>query len=251
MTRAKVTPVSVEAAAPDGRAAGVPADWLVQVNRHALAVRLIATTVHDVNNILQVMSGAAEVLALDPSPAAVARRTTSIVGQSAAATSVLAALTAFVRVDGDARDGARPLALATQVLAFRQHALRKGRITGTAAGDDAVCAMARHRLQQVLLNLVVNAEHALSGRLDGEVRIAVTGGDPVVVTVDDNGPGWADAVAASPAAWPPRPGGAAGALGLGLLVSRDLVERAGGRLDCEPSPLGGARVTLRVPALAG
>ncbi len=242
--------MSVADPASGGQTAAPPADWLALVNRHALAVRLIATTVHDVNNILQVVSGAAEVLALDPSPAAVAKRTTSIVGQSAAATTVLAALTGFVRAETDARDGARPLALATQALAFRQHALRKGRITSGATGDDAMCGMPRQRLQQVLLNLVLNAEHALAGRLDGELRIVVTGGDVVVVTVDDNGPGWGDATASSDA-WPPRPGTSPGALGLGLSVSRDLLARVGGTLACEPSPLGGARVTLRVPALGG
>lgn len=240
--------MSVDAPAPGGQTAGPPADWLALVNRHALAVRLIATTVHDVNNILQVMSGAAEVLALDPTPAAVAKRTTSIVGQSAAATTVLAALTGFVRADTDARDGARPLGLATQVLGFRQHALRKARITAGVTGDDAVVAMSRHRLQQVLLNLVVNAEHALTGRLDGEVRIVVTAGDPVVVIVDDNGPGFASLPADAGLPWA---GSAPGALGLGLPVSRDLLDRVGGRLECGASPLGGARVTVRVPALRG
>lgn len=235
--------------APGWGAAPPSGEWLALVNRQALAVRLIATTVHDVNNILQVMSGAAEVLALDPSPAAVARRTTSIVGQSAAATAVLQALTAFVRVEADTRDGARPLALATQALTFRQHAFRKARITATAAGDDAECAIARHRLQQVILNLVLNAEQALAGRLDGTILIDVAAGDPVVVTVRDDGPGVPPDVADLMDAWPPRPGRGPGALGLGLKVARDLVQQAGGSLQAVTAPGGGACVTLRVPGL--
>ena len=235
---------------PAGDPAGVPSrDWLALVNRQALAVRLIATTVHDVNNILQVVSGAAEVLALDPSPPAVAKRTTSIVGQAAAATAVLAGLTAFVRAESDARDGARPLALAQQVLAFRQHALRKGRITAVAAGDDPECAMARHRLQQVLLNLVLNAETALGGRLEARVTIAVSAGDPVRIVVDDTGPGWAPGAAGAADPWPPVPGPAPGALGLGLRVSRDLLAAVGGTLETGDAPEGGARVTISIPAL--
>ena len=59
-----------------------PAAWLEQVNRQALVTRLLFATVHDVNNTLQVVSGAAEVLAMDPTPAAVIRRTEDIVGHA-------------------------------------------------------------------------------------------------------------------------------------------------------------------------
>ena len=165
----------VDLSAP-ARESGPPAlAWLATVNRHSLAVRLLATTVHECNNILQVMSGAAEVLALDPTPAAIARRTTSIVGQSAAATAVLHDLIAFVRAEHPAQDGARPLALAQQALAFRQHAFRKLHLAAAAEGDDVECGMARHRLQQVLLNLVVNAEQALTGWPNGtECRIGLS-----------------------------------------------------------------------------
>lgn len=227
-----------------------PLAWLAAVNRQCLAVRLLATTVHDVNNILQVMSGAAEVLALDPTPAAVARRTTSIVGQSAAATAVLHNLITFVRAESPAQDGARPLALAQQVVAFRQHAFRKLRLAVTAEGDDVECAMARHRLQQVLLNLVVNAEQALAGRSGGTIHLGVQGGDDVVrVVVADNGPGLPEARQAAAVAWPPVPGDTPGALGLGLQVSRGLVAEAGGSFAIEAPPEGGTAVVMTLPRL--
>lgn len=230
--------------------AGLPAwPWLSLVNRQGLAVKLIATTVHDVNNVLQVVSGAAEVLALDPSPAAVAKRTTSIVGHATAATTVLAGLIGFVRADGDARDGAKPLALAQQVLALRQHAFRKGRITAEAHGDEAEAAIARHHLQQVLLNLVVNAEPVLAGRPDARFTVTVRAGERVVVEVADNGPGLPADVERTLAAWPPVPGAAAGALGLGLRVSRHLVEQAGGTLELAAAPEGGALAIISLPPL--
>ena len=224
-----------------------PGEWLAQVNRQSLAVRLLGTTVHDVNNILQVMSGAAEVLALDPTPAAVAKRTTSMVGQSAAATAVLHNLIAFVRAEGQARDGARPLGLAQQALAFRQHAFKKLRLTAAAEGDDVECAMARHRLQQVLLNLVVNAEHALAGQAGGAIRIAVRAGDAVVIEVADNGPGITASRREEIYAWPPVPGPTAGSLGIGLRVTRGLVEEAGGSLALATPPEGGTRAIVTLP----
>ncbi|MBL8136853.1 MAG: HAMP domain-containing histidine kinase [Acidobacteria bacterium] len=227
-----------------------PLAWLAAVNRQSLAVRLLATTVHDVNNILQVMSGAAEVLALDPTPAAVAKRTTSIVGQSAAATAVLHNLIGFVRAESPALDGARPLALAQQALAFRQHAFRKLRLTVAAEGDDVECAMARHRLQQVLLNLVVNAEQALAGRPHGTLRVVVQDGDDLVrVVVADNGPGLPPARVVAALAWPPLPGEAPGALGLGLQVSRGLVTEAGGTFAIDTPPDGGTAVVVTLPRL--
>ena len=234
------------------RGAGPPPnDWLTNVNRQSLAVRLLATTVHDVNNILQVMSGAAEVLALDPTPEAVARRTTSIVGQSAAATSVLHTLIAFVRADSPSPEGARPLALAQQVLAFRQHAFKKLRLTVAAEGDDVACAMARHRLQQVLLNLVLNAEQALAGQAGGAIRVTVRDGAAVTIAVADNGPGIPDARQAAIFGWPPVPGAVAGALGIGLQVARALVVEAGGTLTLDTAPDGGALIVVTLPPLRG
>lgn len=229
-------------------AAPPPDDWLILVNRQSVAVRLLATTVHDVNNILQVMSGAAEVLALDPTPAAVAKRTTAIVTQSLAATGVLHTLTSFLREESDPLAGARPLALARQAVTFRQHALRKARLSAAVDGDDAVCAMASHRLLQVLLNLVLNAEHALKGRSDGVIAVQVTDGDPVAIVVTDNGTGMPPEIHAA-APWPPQPGGAVGALGIGLRAVRALVTDAHGSIAFDDVPGGGARVTVSVPRL--
>ncbi len=242
--------MSVDLSEPAWGSGPPPLAWLAAVNRQSLAVRLLATTVHDVNNILQVMSGAAEVLALDPTPVAVAKRTTSIVGQSAAATAVLHNLIAFVRAESPAQDGARPLALAQQVLAFRQHAFRKLRLAVAAEGDDVECAMARHRLQQVLLNLVVNAEQALAGRTDGRLRLAVEGGEAEArIVVADNGPGLPPGREAAVFAWPPAPGETPGALGLGLQVSRGLVHEAGGTFAIEAPPEGGTAVVVTLPRL--
>lgn len=241
--------MSVDPLVPAPGGGPPPLEWLVNVNRQSLAARLLATTVHDVNNILQVMSGAAEVLALDPTPAAVARRTTSIVGQSAAATAVLHNLIAFVRADSPALEGARPLALAQQVLAFRQHAFKKLRLTVTVEGDEVECAMARHRLQQVLLNLVLNAEQALAGQPGGVIRLTVRGGDPVTIEVADDGPGIEPARQAAIFGWPPGPGAVAGALGIGLQVTRALVEQAGGTLTLETPPDGGTLVVVTLQRL--
>ncbi len=84
--------------------------------------------------------------------------------------------------------------------------------------------------------------------------VTVAGGPPadgtggwIVLTVDDNG----DGVPAEN-----RPyvfskfwhGGARSGTGLGLYVTRGLVEAHGGDVDVDSAPTGGARFTVRLPA---
>jgi signal transduction histidine kinase len=108
-------------------------------------------------------------------------------------------------------------------------------------------------MMQVLLNLLSNAIkfcRAPGGRL--AVSLVAEGGAMTLV-VDDNGPGVAPAereavfekfhqVLPQPAARP------AHGTGLGLAICRRIVERHGGKIHVESSPLGGARFVVRLPA---
>lgn len=225
-----------------------PIDWLSLVNRQALVTRLLSTTVHDVNNALQVMSAAAEVLAMDPTPEAVARRTESIVGQARQATAALQPLVAFARDTAPTGGRVRPKVVAEQALALRSYALRKARIASSVSGDDADCAAAHGRVLQVLLNLLVNAEAVLAGRHGAVLTVRVSAeADRVAVAVDDNGPGLQEHQVASLFAWPPMEPPAAGSLGIGLLVSQALAGRDGGAVGYAPRAGGGASFTLSLP----
>lgn len=241
--------VTVGVQTPSWRGGPPPLDWLELVNRHALVGRLLIATVHDVNNTLQVVSGAAEVLAMDPTPDAVTRRTGSIVAQAGQATAALQALTAFVCDTGTTGGGrAHPKAIAERAVGLRMYALRKARITVSVAGEEAECAAGHGRVLQVLLNLIVNAEQALAGRAGATlaVRISADAGG-VAVSVEDNGPGLRADQTASVFTWPPAPVLAPGCLGLGLFVSAALAARDGGTLTYAPGPEGGAVVRLSLP----
>jgi signal transduction histidine kinase len=65
---------------------------------------------------------------------------------------------------------------------------------------------------------------------------------PAGLLVDDAGPGIADPTAAVQ-----RGVSGAGSTGLGLDIVRRVAEAAGGRLEITRSPLGGARIALRLP----
>jgi signal transduction histidine kinase len=122
----------------------------------------------------------------------------------------------------------------------------------SVSGDDAVVAVDRGRMEQVLANLVANAGAAGAKR----VRLhAVAEGDGIAVRVSDDGPGIP--VDAREAVFDRLvrldPARAAGGAGLGLPIARGLVEAHGGSLRCvdqQPGDLPGAVLLLRLPIAA-
>lgn len=102
----------------------------------------------------------------------------------------------------------------------------------------------RTRLEQILVNLVQNALHALRGTPRPTLRIAVADGAAPVLTVADNGPGIAADIVDE--IFTPFVTGRPDGLGLGLGIARDIAREFGGDLVLIPSPLGGAAFQLRL-----
>jgi len=108
----------------------------------------------------------------------------------------------------------------------------------------------RVQMQQVVLNLLMNAVEAMSSRSGGprELRISTRdgGGGEIVVAVDDSGPGLAghDAERVFAPFYSTKPGG----LGIGLSICRSIIEAHEGRLWAEAGELGGAVFAFTLPA---
>jgi signal transduction histidine kinase len=103
------------------------------------------------------------------------------------------------------------------------------------------------RLTLVLVNLIENAiKH---GRPGGAVFVGIHLDDDrlVRVTVDDDGPGIAPGDRERIFVFGDRGVTDATGNGIGLALVRLMIERAGGRVDLETSPLGGARFIVAVP----
>jgi C4-dicarboxylate-specific signal transduction histidine kinase len=110
----------------------------------------------------------------------------------------------------------------------------------------------RVQLQQVILNLIMNAIEAMSGAEEGPRELQVSaetdaaGG--VLVTVRDTGPGLDPKSMARvfEAFYTTKPGG----MGMGLAICRSIVEEHGGRLWASANEPRGAVFQLTLPAEA-
>ena len=99
----------------------------------------------------------------------------------------------------------------------------------------------RVQIQQVIVNLVRNALDAMAeheGQRELRVSTAPTDGDMALVSVADTGPGLDPGAAAR--LFQPFVTTKAQGMGVGLSISRSIVEGHGGRIWTEPNPGGGA-----------
>jgi C4-dicarboxylate-specific signal transduction histidine kinase len=103
------------------------------------------------------------------------------------------------------------------------------------------------KLQQVLINLLKNAEYAIRGREDGRISLTLSAaGGQASLVVSDNGCGMAPDVVER--IWEPffSTKGEEGT-GLGLDVAKSFIEGHGGTITCESAPGAGATFTIRLP----
>jgi C4-dicarboxylate-specific signal transduction histidine kinase len=225
-------------------------DDLVYLNRMTPVGQVLPNVAHELNNALQVVSGLVEMLGVRGDlPHDVSDKIARIGGQAGRATGMLRELVAFARRD-DA--GVRPidvLKVVEAALSMRRYHLARARITVVVEGDPAVSPLTRgdaHALQQVLLNLLINAEQSMAGREGGAIRIALRGaGQDLELVVDDNGPGVAPEVRQKIAE--PFFTTKERAAGLGLTVAAALLDQAGGHLQIEHHAGGGTRAVMRLP----
>jgi PAS domain S-box-containing protein len=132
----------------------------------------------------------------------------------------------------------------------RGEAAKNGIALRTELADDLPPIKGdRVELQQVLLNLIINAVEALAGINDGPRELLISSEkskvDHVLVAVRDSGPGLAPASLERlfEAFYTTKPSG----LGLGLSICRSIIEAHGGRLWASANSPRGAVFQFAVP----
>ena len=107
----------------------------------------------------------------------------------------------------------------------------------------------RVQLQQVIINLVMNAMQAME-EVEGPRRLWIStrgeASEGVVLDISDSGVGFSEETAAKlfNAFYSTKSNG----MGMGLSISRSIVEAHGGQISARPNEHGGAIFTVRLPA---
>ena len=142
-------------------------------------------------------------------------------------------------------------AIIREVMALLDEQLRGSRIETTLALSDAAIFVPgdRIQLQQVLVNLVVNAIDALRPLTDRPRRLKICSRqdieDRVTVCVEDEGigAGWQDVDRLFDAFFSTKPDG----MGLGLSISRNIIQAHGGELNAARNGMHGLKMTFSLP----
>ena len=220
---------------------------LVQSEKLLALGQFVAGVAHELNNPLQGVLGHLELIRRTRLPPPIARDLSLVYREADRAARIVRNLLVFA---GSGRLTRRRLSLnrvVTDVLALRAGNQRASGIEAVCTLDAALPYVSGDRLllQQALVNLVVNAEQAMSegGRLVVRTELARDGARVIVA---DNGRGMDDQVRARLFEPFYTTREASGGTGLGLAIVYGIVKAHGGTIDLESSPGKGAsfRITL-------
>jgi PAS domain S-box-containing protein len=223
---------------------------LIHSERLAVASRLAASLAHEINNPLQSAIGCLhlglEALADERDPQRYMQVTAEALVRAA---NVVAQLRALQRPSrAEAREPTDLSALVDHVLVLtRKQCQDRGvRVTWEAAPGLPRVSIVKDAMQQVFLNLVLNAIDAMAGSGDLRIRAFATQHPPEVsIAFADGGPG------ISPEQrehlfepfWSTKAEG----LGLGLFISQTTVLQHQGRIEVESQEGRGATFTVWLP----
>ncbi len=144
-----------------------------------------------------------------------------------------------------------PADLLRPVLDLLRPEMRRRHVKVELALDDALptVTVAPVQIEQVLVNLLRNAMEAVEGRSNARIELSVRRQDvEVQIRVTDNGPGIPRE--RLPNLFDPFATWKIGGLGLGLSISRSLVEAHGGHLTARNRESGGAEFLFTLPVEA-
>ncbi len=226
---------------------------LIRAQRDAAWGEAARRMAHEIKNPLTPIQLSAERLEarlsdrLDPaSRETLSRATATIVGQVATLKGLVDAFAQYARLPSPRIERVDLNALIREVLGLYEAnapiELDLAPELPPVAGDPAL-------LGQVLVNLVKNAQEALSETAEPRIRVAsAREGERIVLTVEDNGAGFPEELKGrmfEPYATT-KPKGT----GLGLPVVKKIIEEHHGDIEVRNLASGGAHIGVSLPALA-
>jgi C4-dicarboxylate-specific signal transduction histidine kinase len=230
---------------------------LAHANRVATMGQLTASIAHEVNQpIAASVTNAHAALrwlnAPQPNLSEARQALGRIVDNGSRAGDVIGRIRALIKKAPLRKDGVAINDAVLEVVALTHgEAMKNGVSVRTQLAEDLPPVEGdRVQLQQVILNLIVNAIEAMGGTNDAPRELLINTGttepSAVLVAVGDSGPGLAPAVLERlfGAFYTTKPNG----LGLGLSICRSIIEAHGGRLWASPNRPRGAVFQFILPA---
>lgn len=231
------------------RAAREAAALLLRSERAALAGLFVSSIAHDANNVAVVVSSALSAME-DATPD---EDTRSAISDAQAAMNHLVRLFADLKAMGRERSSSTRVAtdLRAQVertiAQLHGHSAMKHCRVDVESPAEVSALVFPHLVDQILLNLLLNAADATQRRGRIEVRLSQLA-DAVRLEVHDDGPGVPPEIAAQ--LFRPFSTTKPHGTGLGLVSVKECARMHGGSAGYARSPLGGACFSVTFPAAA-
>jgi signal transduction histidine kinase len=229
------------------------------LERLAQAGLMAGGLVHDTRNLLAALSGHCQLAQRDDLAPVVQEHLQKSVELAQRASKAMSVFLTFARGHGRTVQACPLGAVAADAVRFLEPALRETETRVELCIEDGLTARCEPTLLlQALVNLVLNAVRAMGGR-PGRIEIGGRlGADGrAVLDVADDGPGVPPAVrarlfqpfATAPALRAPAGAGAPGT-GLGLFVTRRVLEEQDGTIDLVERAGPGATFRITLPGVA-
>jgi PAS domain S-box-containing protein len=229
---------------------------LAQSEKLASLGQFVAGIAHEMNNPLQGVLGHLELL-METAPAAqpIRAELRRIYQDGDRAAKIVRNLLVFAGSQRMTRRRVSIDRVVTRAITSRAAALHRGNIKVVRVQGPALPKVLGDPLllQQAFLNILINAEHAVAEKPDGDRIIALTtsvdqGRQMVVTSIRDNGQGIpADVL---PRIFDPffTTKDVGQGTGLGLAITYGIIQEHGGVIHAEGAPEGGAVFTIELPA---
>lgn len=229
---------------------------LLQSEKMSSVGQLVSGVAHELNNPLTGIMGFAQLLMLRQLDETARKQVETIYNEAERASKIVSNLLTFARRRKAQKEPANLNTLIERVLELRNYDLRVRNIDVTMELDPLLpeTMVDTNQLQQVFLNIIINAEQAMRGE-DGDagtLRIATGAeGGRITAWFEDTGPGMsAETVRRifDPFFTTKEAGDGTG---LGMTISYGIVEEHGGRIWAESDPGRGATFFVELPLIAG
>ncbi len=227
-------------------------DHLIQTEKLTAVGEMIGGVAHELNNPLTAILGYAQLIQSLDGPAEFKEFASHIRGETERCKKIVENFLSLARRNGSAKTACDVNELIMMILNLKKHSLNEHGIEVSTDLDPQLPPIVAdpHRLRQVLVNIITNADQAIQ-QTDGERLLTiVTSSDGLAVRIrfTDSGPG-------IPAEILPRifdpfftTKDIGNGSGLGLSICYGIVREHGGTISVESEPGHGSSFTVELPA---